>query len=234
MTAHVTAVLSLGAGAVSFTHIVKAAEPVFTAGLSAAILGQTFALPVYLSLLPIIFGVSLASLKELSFSWVAFGNAMGSNTASALRGIMGKKQMGKPVGENLTPANLYAVLTILAFCFLSPMALLIEGKKFKPAWDAAIAAGATSKGLGSTALLSGLFYYLYNEVAFLALDSVNPVTVREGEGGERGMNGTLWKRSSAGADLLYDTGRKGPCAACSLWYILLCTINRPLALHYDS
>eukprot|EP00904_Undaria_pinnatifida_P013146 jgi/Undpi1/8962/HiC_scaffold_26.g11423.m1 len=176
MTAHVTAVLSLGAGAVSFTHIVKAAEPVFTAGFSAALLGQTFALPVYLSLLPIIAGVSLASLKELSFSWVAFGNAMGSNTASSLRGIMGKKQMGKPVGENMTPANLYAVLTILAFCFLSPMALLVEGSKFKPAWDAALAAGATSKGLASTALLSGLFYYLYNEVAFLALDSVNPVT----------------------------------------------------------
>ena len=40
MLAHITAVLSLGAGAVSFTHIVKAAEPVFTAGFSALILGQ--------------------------------------------------------------------------------------------------------------------------------------------------------------------------------------------------
>lgn len=175
--AHATAVLSLGAGAVSFTHIVKAAEPVFTAGFSAVLLGQTFALPVYLSLLPIIGGVSLASLKELSFSWMAFGNAMGSNTASALRGIMGKKQMGKPVGENMTPANLYATLTIIAFCFLTPMALLAEGAKVKPAWNAALAAGATSKGLGATILASGLFYYLYNEVAFLALDSVNPVTV---------------------------------------------------------
>ncbi|CAM9159324.1 unnamed protein product [Scytosiphon promiscuus] len=175
-TAHVTAVLSLGAGAVSFTHIVKAAEPVFTAGFSAALLGQTFAAPVYFSLLPIIAGVSLASLKELSFSWVAFGNAMGSNTASALRGIMGKKQMGKPVGENMTPANLYAVLTVLAFCFLSPVALVVEGRKAKPAWDAAMAAGATAKGLTTTIMLSGLFYYLYNEVAFLALDSVNPVT----------------------------------------------------------
>lgn len=171
--------ISLGAGAVSFTHIVKAAEPVFTAGFSAALLGQTFALPVYLSLLPIIAGVSLASLKELSFSWMAFGNAMGSNTASSLRGIMGKKQMGKPVGENMTPANLYAVLTVLAFAFLSPVALLVEGKKLKPAWDAALAAGATSKGLGLTILSSGLFYYLYNEVAFLALDSVNPVTVSD-------------------------------------------------------
>ena len=43
MLAHITAVLSLGAGAVSFTHIVKAAEPVFTAGFSALILGQASA-----------------------------------------------------------------------------------------------------------------------------------------------------------------------------------------------
>lgn len=192
MLAHVTAVLSLGAGAVSFTHIIKAAEPVFTAGFSAALLGQTFALPVYLSLLPIIGGVALASLKELSFSWMAFGNAMGSNTASALRGILGKKQMGKPMGENMSPANLYAVLTILAFCFLTPAALLVEGAKIRPAWDAALAAGATSKGLITTTLLSGIFYYLYNEVAFLTLDSVNPVTVSEGDwgcGGAEGMVG---------------------------------------------
>jgi Triose-phosphate Transporter family len=54
---------------------------------------QVFAFPVYLSLLPVIGGVALASLKELSFSWMAFGNAMGSNTFSALRGIMGKKQV---------------------------------------------------------------------------------------------------------------------------------------------
>lgn len=180
--AHATAVLALGAGAVSFTHIVKAAEPVFTSGFSALILGQTFALPVYLSLIPVIAGVSLASLKELSFSWVAFGNAMGSNTASALRGIIGKKQMGKPVGDNMSPANLYAVLTVLAFIYLTPLALVIDGPRMTSAWSAALATGITAKKLSITMLLSGLFYYLYNEVAFLALDSVNPVTVR-GSGG---------------------------------------------------
>lgn len=176
--AHVTAVLALGAGAVSFTHIVKAAEPVFTSGFSAVLLGQTFALPVYLSLIPVIFGVSLASLKELTFNWVAFGNAMGSNTASALRGIVGKKQMGKPVGENMSPANLYATLTVLAFIFLTPVSVVMEGAKAVPAWNAALATtGYTRKTLSITMLMSGLLYYLYNEVAFLALDSVNPVTV---------------------------------------------------------
>ena len=38
---HVGAVVSASAGAVSFTQIVKASEPVFTCGLSALLLGQT-------------------------------------------------------------------------------------------------------------------------------------------------------------------------------------------------
>ena len=41
---------------------------------------------------------------------------------------------------------------------------------------AATATGLTSKYLWTQSLLAGAFYYLYNEVAFLALGRVNPVT----------------------------------------------------------
>jgi len=61
-------VISMGAGSVPFTHIVKAAEPFFSTVINA-ILGSTNPLLVNLCLLPIIGGVALASLKELSFSW---------------------------------------------------------------------------------------------------------------------------------------------------------------------
>ena len=108
-------VVSLGAGAVSFTHIIKASEPVVSAALSAVLLGAVYSPITYLTLLPIVGGVALASLKELSFTWVGFIAAMGSNISSALRGILAKKTMGGGVGENMTEANLYAVLTILAF-----------------------------------------------------------------------------------------------------------------------
>jgi len=66
---HASAVIALGAGAVSFAQIVKAGEPVFTCLLSFLVLGQTFSPMVYATLLPIIGGVGLASLKELSFTW---------------------------------------------------------------------------------------------------------------------------------------------------------------------
>ena len=73
--------------------------------LSYFVLGTVFKWPVYASLIPIIGGVSLASLKELSFTWVGFIAAMGSNLSSALRGILAKKTMGDGVGENMTEAR---------------------------------------------------------------------------------------------------------------------------------
>lgn len=69
---HIGAVISLGAGAVSFTHIVKASEPVVSAALSAMMLGAFYSPVTYLTLLPIVGGVALASLKELSFTWLGF------------------------------------------------------------------------------------------------------------------------------------------------------------------
>jgi len=175
---HVGAVLSLGAGAVSFTHIVKASEPVVSAALSAIFLKQFMPIPVYLSLIPVIGGVGLASLKELSFTWLAFGTAMLSNVASASRAILSKTVMsGKPIGENLNPSNLYAVLTIIAFALLLPLSLAVETPAtIQAAWSAATAAGTSSAEITKLFALSGIFYYLYNEVAFLALSEVAPVT----------------------------------------------------------
>ena len=83
---HIGAVVSLGAGAVSFTHIVKASEPVVSAALSFVLLGSVMSPVTYLTLLPIVGGVALASLKELSFTWLGFIAAMVSNFSSALRG----------------------------------------------------------------------------------------------------------------------------------------------------
>lgn len=174
---HIGAVISLGAGAVSFTHIVKASEPVVSAALSFLILGAVSSWQTYLTLLPIVGGVALASLKELSFTWVGFIAAMLSNLSSALRGILAKKTMSGGVGENMTEANIYAVLTILAFLFLLPVSLIVEPPAaISAAWATATGAGLTPGYLTKMSLSAGAFYYLYNEVAFLALGRVNPVT----------------------------------------------------------
>mmetsp|Transcript_27748 Transcript_27748/g.31144 ORF Transcript_27748/g.31144 Transcript_27748/m.31144 type:complete len:390 (-) Transcript_27748:366-1535(-) len=175
---HVGAVIALGAGAVSFAHIVKASEPVVTCALNYLFLGQVLPLPVYLTLLPIIGGVAIASMKELSFTVLALAAAMLSNVSSSARGVLSKKTMsGKKIGENMDPQNLYAVLTAMSACFLIPTMLAIEGTGMFSAFKSVVAAGEfTNKSLASILALSGASYYAYNEVAFLALGKVNPVT----------------------------------------------------------
>jgi len=175
---HIGAVIALGAGAVSFAHIVKASEPVVTCGLNALLLGQILPIPVYLTLLPIIGGVAIASMKELSFTYLALASAMLSNVSSAARSVLSKKTMaGKQIGENLDAQNLYAVLTAMSTAILIPLALAMEGTGLFTSFKDVVAAGDfTNKSLATLLALSGATYYAYNEVAFLALGKVNPVT----------------------------------------------------------
>ena len=175
---HVAGVISFGAGAISFTHILKATEPVWSALILGIFFREFLPLPVYASLIPIIGGVGLASFKELSFTRLSFVAGTLSAVTSATKAILSKKVLdGKPLGENLTPANMFAVLTILGFLFILPASLLIEGPNaVKIAWNAALAKGYSNMQLFQLLSISGFLYYLYNEVAFLALSEVAPVT----------------------------------------------------------
>eukprot|EP00325_Prymnesiales_sp_UTEX-LB-985_P009839 CAMPEP_0174698900 /NCGR_PEP_ID=MMETSP1094-20130205/4352_1 /TAXON_ID=156173 /ORGANISM="Chrysochromulina brevifilum, Strain UTEX LB 985" /LENGTH=393 /DNA_ID=CAMNT_0015896143 /DNA_START=17 /DNA_END=1198 /DNA_ORIENTATION=- len=172
---HAGAVIALGAGAVSFAQTVKAAEPVFTCVLSYFVLGTVFKWPVYASLIPIIGGVSLASLKELSFTYKALWGAVTSNVAFASRAVLSKATMDKPVGENMGAANLYGVLTILAVMFTAPFAFYNEGPTFMAEFQKA-SAKVGSGWLVRQMALDGFYYYAYNEVAFITLNQVAPVT----------------------------------------------------------
>jgi solute carrier family 35 protein E1 len=167
-------VISLGAGAVSFTHIVKASEPVVSAVLMALMMNKFFAWQVYASLIPIVGGVGIASASELSFTWLGFGAAMLSNVSSALRAILAKKVMGST--KDLSETNLYAVLTIMSFVMLLPVALLLETPfKVMDVCNGALETNTASYLIWNTTL-SGITYYLYNETAFMALGRVMPVT----------------------------------------------------------
>lgn len=177
---HVSTVVSLGAVAVSFTHVVKSMEPFVNVIGSAVFLKSVFPFPVYASLLPVVCGVVLASVSEVSFTWLGFLSAMTSNFAFTARNIFSKLSMNKPKGENMGPANLFAVLSIMSTIILAPFALIVDHPaKLQKAWLAATTgatAVVTAPKLIAGLLISGLFFYLYQEVAFKALDSVHPIT----------------------------------------------------------
>mmetsp|Transcript_6687 Transcript_6687/g.8749 ORF Transcript_6687/g.8749 Transcript_6687/m.8749 type:complete len:417 (+) Transcript_6687:335-1585(+) len=173
-------IVSMGAGPVSFTHIVKALEPFFSALVSALAFGKWMKPQVYATLIPVVGGVGYACLKETSFSWLQFNCAMGSNVAFALRAVMSKLAMTTPnIGENLGPANLFGVVTTYAFIYSIPAALLLEGKSLASMWNSALVE-KTSTQLAIATIVSGLLHYLNNEVMYLALSNVHPVTLAVG------------------------------------------------------
>ncbi|CAE8622762.1 unnamed protein product [Polarella glacialis] len=100
---------------------------------------------------------------------------MGSNIGSAARAVYSKKVMKGDIGENMDDANVYAVITIMATFLLIPIAFAIEGPTaMLQGFKAALAAGG-NKFL-TQMMMTGLFYYLYNEVAFLALGKLDAVS----------------------------------------------------------
>jgi len=183
MSGQELSMVSLGAGPVSFTHIVKALEPFFSAVVSAVISGKVMHPNVYLTLIPVVGGVAYACLKERSFSWLAFWTAMGSNLAFAMRAVVSKSALdasGGELGENLNSVNLFGLVTCYAFVQSIPLFLLGEGLSFIDLWKKALAASSTSNELVRGLIMSGLFHYLNNEVMYLALSNVHPVTLAVG------------------------------------------------------
>ncbi|CRH00364.1 phosphoenolpyruvate/phosphate translocator, putative [Plasmodium relictum] len=175
---HLLSVIAMGAGAISFVHIVKSLEPLFAAVFSFFLMNNKMSFYTYSSLIPIVFGVSLASIKELSFTYKALYSTLAANIFSTLRAIEAKTMMGKnlqKLGKNLTPGNIFALLTIFSAVFLTP-ALFLDAFKWKDAFRYLMNNNANVKILTRHVLMSGLWFYLYNELSFMALHRLNHIS----------------------------------------------------------
>ncbi|CAK8533727.1 unnamed protein product [Lathyrus sativus] len=168
--------ISLGKVSVSFTHTIKAMEPFFTVVLSSLLLGEVPTFWVVSSLLPIVGGVALASMTEVSFNWIGFSTAMASNLTNQLRNVMSKKLMANEE-EALDNINLYSVITIISFFFLVPCAIFLEGFKFTPSYlKSAASHGLNVRELCIRSVLAAFCFHAYQQVSYGILEKVSPVT----------------------------------------------------------
>ncbi|RLN94511.1 hypothetical protein BBJ28_00016906, partial [Nothophytophthora sp. Chile5] len=78
---------SYNAVPVSITHTCKASQPFFNVVLAYLVYRSRFSLATYSSLLPIVFGVVMASVSEMGMNDLAFSGTMFAVT-SALIGVM--------------------------------------------------------------------------------------------------------------------------------------------------
>lgn len=171
--------VSFASVAVSFTHTIKTLEPVFSSIGSYLVNGQVYSLPVYASLLPIMAGVAICSATELSFTWIGFSCAMASNVLFAARAIFSKKLM-----SNMNPINVYNYVSMIALLFCIPPVFIFEWSTLGAGMSAAAAKVGASKFYWDLWNV-GMYYHLYNQVAYQALGKVEPVTHAVGNVGKR-------------------------------------------------
>ena len=172
---HVSSCVSFSKMAVSFTHVIKSAEPVFSVIMSSLFFGESFSGLIWLSLVPIVLGCSFAAMKEVSFNISGFNGAMLSNFAFVLRNILSKKYMVK-YKETIDGINLYGLISVLSLGYMIPLALVMEGPAM---WDAGFAVASAKMGaaqLWKLIAVGGITYHLYNQTSYMALTGISAVT----------------------------------------------------------
>jgi len=178
--AHAATVFALG-GDPLFGQIVKSAEPVL-----AAIVGTVFynKAPSFYKVccLPIIVGgVAFASLKKgddgsysLKFDTTALVFGMLANSFAAFKGgenskLMSDKSLAARYGG---VGNQFAVTQICGFLILLPIMYAVEGDKL-PSFVESL---KTDSSLQFNLVMSGLCFYIYNELATYTLKVTGAVT----------------------------------------------------------
>ncbi|XP_022741928.1 phosphoenolpyruvate/phosphate translocator 2, chloroplastic-like [Durio zibethinus] len=125
------------------------------------------------SSIPVVCGVELHSFTEASFNWTSFCGAMASNVTNQSRNVLSKKFMVRKE-DTLDNINLFSIITIISFILLVPAAILMEGVKFTPSYLQS--AGLNIRELCIRSLLAGFCFHNYQQVSYMILQMVSPVT----------------------------------------------------------
>jgi len=178
--AHSSSVFALG-GDPLFGQIVKAGEPVVSAVVNGIFYGKTPGVKEFVCLPVIVGGVGFASLKKgldgayaLKFDKTALVFGMIANCFAAFKGSENKKLM---VDKELKSrfqgvGNQFAVTEILAFLVSLPVMFYTELDKFPAFLDLCL----NSPALQFNLFMSGLTFYLYNELATMTIKATGAVT----------------------------------------------------------
>jgi len=120
---------------ITLTYVVKSAIPVLTV-LLCAIQGERFPVSIYLSLIPTVIGVALASASDVSFDPSGLIAAIGSAMAQTLLNVMSKKA-SEATGVNGFPA--FFVMCSFASLLATVAFILVPSEPvFVPAYQALV------------------------------------------------------------------------------------------------
>lgn len=146
--------------------------PLFTVTLSRIILREQQTWKVYLSLVPIVGGVAIATLTELSFNMIGLISALASTMAFSLQNIYSKKVLHDTGIHHLR--LLYILGRLALFMFLPIWAVCdLYRLVYEPMMKSSIEISYYILGL---LFLDGILNWFQNIIAFSVLSIVTPLT----------------------------------------------------------
>ncbi|XP_065904535.1 solute carrier family 35 member E1-like [Dysidea avara] len=165
----VSAYISILKMPVSYSHTVKALMPLFVVLLSYVIMREKYPWKVYLSLVPIVGGVLLATVTELQFNALGLIAALFATMCFALQNIYSKKA--------LKELHLHHLRLLLVICQVAGI-VVFPIWMFTDAWELVSAPHNYFQHMWLFLMLplNGLFNFGQNIAAFTVLSNVSPVS----------------------------------------------------------
>ncbi|CAF1228758.1 unnamed protein product [Adineta steineri] len=156
---------------VSFAHTVKATMPLFTIVLSRLILHEKQTAPVYISLIPIMIGVIIATVTELSFNMIGFISALLSTFGFSLQNIYSKKSL-KDIA--IHQFILLSLLAKIGCCLFMPFWFFYDGIDIY--YNEKYHQYKTAIRIIAYLVIDGILHFLHNVVAFTMISLVSPLS----------------------------------------------------------